>query len=157
MLRALSGARPAVGGQVWEGDGVVASFRKLVGATNPLQAEPGTLRGDFGRVTGRNIVHASDSPDNGEREAGAGHPHPLRHPPSGSPPEPALYVRVPRHWDDTCPGDVPSGGDLMQKHSACGTAAVSDGCLWASLDAALWFKDGLPESWTPTISPWLVE
>ena len=49
----------------------MASFRKLVGATNPLQAEPGTLRGDFGRVTGRNIVHASDSPDNGEREAGA--------------------------------------------------------------------------------------
>ncbi len=57
--------------QVWEGDGVVASFRKLVGATNPLSAEPGTIRGDFGRVTGRNIVHASDSPDNGVREAGA--------------------------------------------------------------------------------------
>lgn len=56
--------------QVWEGDGVVASFRKLVGATNPLTAEPGTIRGDFGRVTGRNIVHASDSPDNGVREAG---------------------------------------------------------------------------------------
>jgi len=49
---------------------VVASFRKLVGATDPLKAEPGTIRGDFGRVTGRNIVHASDSPDNGEREAG---------------------------------------------------------------------------------------
>ena len=57
--------------QVWEGEGVVASFRKLVGATNPLTAEPGTIRGDFGRVTGRNIVHASDSPDNGVREAGA--------------------------------------------------------------------------------------
>ena len=57
--------------QVWQGDGVVASFRKIVGATNPLTAEPGTIRGDFGRVTGRNIVHASDSPDNGVREAGA--------------------------------------------------------------------------------------
>ena len=56
---------------MWEGEGVVASFRKLVGATNPLSAEPGTIRGDFGRVTGRNIVHASDSPDNGVREAGA--------------------------------------------------------------------------------------
>ena len=56
---------------MWEGDGVVASFRKLVGATNPLTAEPGTIRGDFGRVTGRNIVHASDSPENGVREAGA--------------------------------------------------------------------------------------
>jgi len=54
---------------VWQGDGVVASFRKIVGATNPLTAEPGTIRGDFGRVTGRNIVHASDSPDNGVREA----------------------------------------------------------------------------------------
>jgi nucleoside-diphosphate kinase len=53
---------------VWEGNGVVASFRKLVGATDPLKAEPGTVRGDFGRVTGRNIVHASDSPENGERE-----------------------------------------------------------------------------------------
>ena len=48
----------------------MASFRKLVGATNPLSAEPGTIRGDFGRVTGRNIVHASDSADNGVREAG---------------------------------------------------------------------------------------
>jgi nucleoside-diphosphate kinase len=57
--------------QAWEGEGVVASFRKLVGATNPLSAEPGTIRGDFGRVTGRNIVHASDSPENGVREAGA--------------------------------------------------------------------------------------
>lgn len=61
--------RVPVASQVWEGDGVVASFRKLVGATDPLKAEPGTVRGDFGRVTGRNIVHASDSPDNGEREA----------------------------------------------------------------------------------------
>jgi nucleoside-diphosphate kinase len=53
---------------VWEGDGVVAAGRKLVGATNPLNAEPGTIRGDFARVSGRNIVHASDSPENGERE-----------------------------------------------------------------------------------------
>jgi nucleoside-diphosphate kinase len=56
--------------QVWEGQGVVASGRKLVGSTNPLQAEPGTIRGDFAIVTGRNIVHASDSPENGTREAG---------------------------------------------------------------------------------------
>jgi nucleoside diphosphate kinase len=33
--------------QVWEGNGVVASARKLIGATNPLAAEPGTIRGDF--------------------------------------------------------------------------------------------------------------
>lgn len=49
---------------------MVSSFRKLVGATDPLKADPGTVRGDFGRVTGRNIVHASDSPENGERETG---------------------------------------------------------------------------------------
>ncbi|ONK71184.1 uncharacterized protein A4U43_C04F5750 [Asparagus officinalis] len=52
----------------WEGVGVVASARKLIGATNPLQAEPGTIRGDLAVQTGRNVVHGSDSPDNGQRE-----------------------------------------------------------------------------------------
>ncbi|KAJ1265644.1 hypothetical protein BS78_08G092200, partial [Paspalum vaginatum] len=52
----------------WEGDGVVASARKLIGATNPLQAEPGTIRADLAVQTGRNVVHGSDSPDNGKRE-----------------------------------------------------------------------------------------
>ncbi|KAJ0969116.1 hypothetical protein J5N97_021993 [Dioscorea zingiberensis] len=52
----------------WEGVGVVASARKLIGATNPLQAEPGTIRGDLAVQTGRNVVHGSDSPENGERE-----------------------------------------------------------------------------------------
>lgn len=54
----------------WEGDGVVASARKLIGATNPLNAEPGTIRGDLAVQTGRNVVHGSDSPDNGKREIG---------------------------------------------------------------------------------------
>lgn len=53
---------------VWEGDGVVASARKLIGATNPLQSEPGTIRGDFAIQVGRNVIHGSDSPENGERE-----------------------------------------------------------------------------------------
>ncbi|KAL2609913.1 hypothetical protein R1flu_028486 [Riccia fluitans] len=53
---------------VWEGPGVIASARKLIGATNPLLAEPGTIRGDFGIQSGRNVIHGSDSPDNGERE-----------------------------------------------------------------------------------------
>ncbi|XP_010460092.1 PREDICTED: nucleoside diphosphate kinase II, chloroplastic isoform X2 [Camelina sativa] len=52
----------------WEGVGVVASARKLIGKTDPLQAEPGTIRGDLAVQTGRNIVHGSDSPDNGKRE-----------------------------------------------------------------------------------------
>ncbi|KAL2932801.1 Nucleoside diphosphate kinase 2 chloroplastic [Bienertia sinuspersici] len=54
----------------WEGVGVVASARKLIGATDPLQAEPGTIRGDFAVQTGRNVIHGSDSPDNGKREIG---------------------------------------------------------------------------------------
>jgi nucleoside-diphosphate kinase len=54
---------------VWEGEeGLVKSIRKIVGATNPLEAEPGTIRGDMAVCVGRNIVHASDSPENGERE-----------------------------------------------------------------------------------------
>lgn len=40
-------------GQAWEGVGVVASARKLIGSTNPLQAEPGTIRGDLAVQTGR--------------------------------------------------------------------------------------------------------
>ncbi|KAL0721317.1 hypothetical protein Bca4012_035916 [Brassica carinata] len=52
----------------WEGVGVVASARKLIGKTDPLQAEPGTIRGDLAVQTGRNIVHGSDSPENGKRE-----------------------------------------------------------------------------------------
>ncbi|RZC60707.1 hypothetical protein C5167_022459 [Papaver somniferum] len=52
----------------WEGVGIVPSARKLIGATNPLQAEPGTIRGDLAVQTGRNVVHGSDSPENGKRE-----------------------------------------------------------------------------------------
>ncbi|KAJ7945753.1 Nucleoside diphosphate kinase [Quillaja saponaria] len=54
--------------EAWEGVGVVASARKLIGSTDPLQAEPGTIRGDLAVQTGRNVVHGSDSPENGKRE-----------------------------------------------------------------------------------------
>lgn len=53
---------------VWEGDGVVASARKIIGATNPLNAEPGTIRGDFGVSIGRNIIHGSDAVETAQRE-----------------------------------------------------------------------------------------
>ncbi|MBE9143539.1 nucleoside-diphosphate kinase [Planktothrix mougeotii] len=53
---------------VWEGDGVVASARKLIGATNPLNAEPGTIRGDFGINIGRNIIHGSDAIETAQNE-----------------------------------------------------------------------------------------
>jgi nucleoside-diphosphate kinase len=55
---------------VWEGDGVIASARKLIGATNPLNAEPGTIRGDFGVSIGRNLIHGSDAPETAQREIG---------------------------------------------------------------------------------------
>jgi nucleoside-diphosphate kinase len=53
---------------VWEGDGVVASGRKLIGATNPLQSEPGTIRGDFGANIGRNLIHGSDAVETAQQE-----------------------------------------------------------------------------------------
>jgi nucleoside-diphosphate kinase len=53
---------------VWEGEGVIASARKLIGATNPLNAEPGTIRGDFGVSVGRNLIHGSDAPETAEQE-----------------------------------------------------------------------------------------
>jgi nucleoside-diphosphate kinase len=53
---------------VWEGDGVIASARKIIGATNPLTAEPGTIRGDFGINIGRNLIHGSDAPETAQRE-----------------------------------------------------------------------------------------
>lgn len=55
---------------VWEGDGVVASARKIIGATNPLTAEPGTIRGDFGVSIGRNLIHGSDAIETAQREIG---------------------------------------------------------------------------------------
>ena len=53
---------------VWEADGVVASARKIIGATNPLTAEPGTIRGDFGVNIGRNIIHGSDAIETAQTE-----------------------------------------------------------------------------------------
>ncbi|KAB8330555.1 nucleoside-diphosphate kinase [Scytonema tolypothrichoides VB-61278] len=53
---------------VWEGEGVVASARKIIGATNPLSAEPGTIRGDFGINIGRNLIHGSDATETAQRE-----------------------------------------------------------------------------------------
>ncbi|KZR64666.1 MULTISPECIES: nucleoside-diphosphate kinase [Prochlorococcus] len=53
---------------VWEGDGVIASARKLIGATKPLEAEPGTIRGDLAVNIGRNVIHGSDGPDTAQFE-----------------------------------------------------------------------------------------
>ena len=53
---------------VIEGEEAITTIRKLVGATNPLEADFGTIRGDYAMDTGRNIIHASDSPASAERE-----------------------------------------------------------------------------------------
>ncbi len=55
---------------IWEADNAVALARQTMGATNPGEASPGTIRGDLGIDIGRNIVHGSDSPESAEREIG---------------------------------------------------------------------------------------
>ncbi len=46
---------------VWEGEGVIASARKIIGSTKPLEADPGTIRGDLAVNIGRNVIHGSDA------------------------------------------------------------------------------------------------
>ena len=53
---------------VWEGEGVVGSARTLIGATNPIAAAPGTIRGDYGVTIGRNIIHGSDAIETAQSE-----------------------------------------------------------------------------------------
>jgi nucleoside-diphosphate kinase len=53
---------------VWEGRNVVVIVRKVIGSTNPAEAAPGTIRGDFGIDIGRNVIHASDSPESAAKE-----------------------------------------------------------------------------------------
>ncbi|MBE2200389.1 MAG: nucleoside-diphosphate kinase [Anaerolinea sp.] len=53
---------------VWEGKEAIAAARATMGATNPVSAMPGTIRGDFGMEIGRNLVHGSDSVENGVKE-----------------------------------------------------------------------------------------
>lgn len=53
---------------VWQGLAVVSTGRKIVGATNPLDSTPGTIRGDYCIDTGRNIIHASDKVEAAEEE-----------------------------------------------------------------------------------------
>lgn len=54
--------------QVLEGEGAVGLNRKLMGATNPEEAEPGTIRADFAKSIDANAVHGSDSADSAQRE-----------------------------------------------------------------------------------------
>ncbi|WCK56078.1 nucleoside-diphosphate kinase [Aneurinibacillus sp. Ricciae_BoGa-3] len=60
----------AVFAMVWEGENVIATARNMMGATNPANAAPGTIRGDYGISMGMNIIHGSDAPETAEREIG---------------------------------------------------------------------------------------
>ncbi|PJZ01035.1 MULTISPECIES: nucleoside-diphosphate kinase [Bacillus] len=53
---------------VWEGENVIEVTRQLIGKTNPKEALPGTIRGDYGMFVGKNIIHGSDSLESAERE-----------------------------------------------------------------------------------------
>lgn len=52
----------------WEGPNAVAAIRQTMGATRPTEAAPGSLRHDFALEVGRNLTHASDQPETGQRE-----------------------------------------------------------------------------------------
>lgn len=53
---------------VFSGKNAIATVRTTVGKTNPSEAAPGTIRGDLGLEVGRNLIHASDSPESAQRE-----------------------------------------------------------------------------------------
>lgn len=53
---------------VWEGENVVKEARKMMGATNPADAQAGTIRGDFAVEMSQNIIHGSDSSESAKRE-----------------------------------------------------------------------------------------
>lgn len=55
---------------VFEGDSAIVAARQLIGATNPLEANTGSIRGDFAVEVGKNMVHGSDSPESAKREIG---------------------------------------------------------------------------------------
>lgn len=55
---------------VWEGDDVVTISRTMIGATNPKEATPGSIRGDFAASLDQNVIHGSDSVESAEREIG---------------------------------------------------------------------------------------
>lgn len=53
---------------VWKGEGVIATSRNMIGATNPAEANPGSIRGDYAVTVGKNMIHGSDSEESATRE-----------------------------------------------------------------------------------------
>lgn len=52
----------------WEGENIIAVSRMMIGKTNPLDAQPGTIRGDLAATMSQNVIHGSDSAESAERE-----------------------------------------------------------------------------------------
>ncbi|HWE13666.1 MAG TPA: nucleoside-diphosphate kinase [Solirubrobacteraceae bacterium] len=55
---------------VLEGESAIAAARQVIGATNPLEATTGSIRGDYAIAVGQNMVHGSDAPESAQREVG---------------------------------------------------------------------------------------
>lgn len=55
---------------VWEGENVISVARLMMGATNPSESAPGTIRGDYSTTVSHNVIHGSDSLASAEREIG---------------------------------------------------------------------------------------
>ena len=68
LVEYISNGKSPVVAMVFEGLDAVKTGRKLIGATNPLESEPGTIRGDYCVEIGRNIIHGSDSTDSANKE-----------------------------------------------------------------------------------------
>lgn len=66
-LMAYVGSGPVVC-MCWQGREAVGEARRLIGATNPRDASIGSIRGDYGQVAGRNVIHGSDSVENASKE-----------------------------------------------------------------------------------------
>ena len=80
---------------VWEGDDIIATSRKFIGATDPAKAAPGTIRGDHGLSMRRNSVHGSDSVESAEREIAIWFPQQAKITTYANVSEPWVYERAP--------------------------------------------------------------
>ncbi|KAI9468226.1 MAG: nucleoside diphosphate kinase [Benjaminiella poitrasii] len=67
LVNYMTGGTPVIA-MVWEGKDVVKQGRAMIGATNPLESAPGTIRGQYSVSVGRNIIHGSDSFESAEKE-----------------------------------------------------------------------------------------
>ncbi|KAL7419014.1 nucleoside diphosphate kinase Ndk1 [Cryptotrichosporon argae] len=69
LVKYITSGTPVVA-MVWEGKDVIRQGRRIVGATNPLESDPGSVRGQYAVSVGRNLIHASDSFEAATKEIG---------------------------------------------------------------------------------------